>query len=427
MSDAPDLPDTDLPELVLRRPPVRSVEHVWLLGLVFVMLIAAAATGWFVYRELAGEEIVTRSEDGSSTYALGTPPALPEQRLLDVAPSDAQALNAKQPFVANGVVVAEPFVFRGSPLSLNRATDCLAAAAWFEAGDDSIGQRSVIQVVINRALNPAFPSTICGVIFQGAERRTGCQFSFTCDGAMRRTPSVAAWQRARGNALAALSGVVDGSVGYATHYHTDWVVPVWRKSLDKIAQVRTHLFYKWQGYWGTPGAFAPRRRIVREEPIVPPMARFSAAHTGGEGETLDLPVIETIGISSEATAALPPAIAMPEVPERALRGAVVRAKGEDTNSFFIQVNPTGLTGTYASAALALCKGKASCKVLGWRDPTQMGTSTALTPQQSAALTFVYVRTDPGSDRALWNCAQAERANSAQCLPTGHDAIVRIIR
>ncbi len=428
MSDAPDSPDAGaLPELVLRRLPRRSVEQFWLLGLAIFMVVAAAATAYVALYGVPKIDISIR-QDESRTFSLSSPPQLPEQRLLDVAPVDAIALNAQQSFVANGVIAAEPFVFRGSPVSLSRATDCLAAAAWFEAGDDSLGQRSVIQVVINRALNPAFPSTICGVVFQGAERRTGCQFSFTCDGSMRRTPSATAWQRARGNALAGLSGVVDGSVGYATHYHTDWVVPVWRKSLDKIAQVRTHLFYKWQGQWGRPAAFAPRRRINREEPIVPPMSRFSAAHTGGgEGDTLDLPVNPTVNApEAGATAQFEPII-VADVPERSLRGAVVRAQGNDKNSFFIQLAQTGLTGTYATAAVALCKGKMSCKVLGWRDAGAIAASTSLSPAQTSALTFVYVRTEPGSDRSLWNCTQVERANRAQCLPQGHDAILRIVQ
>jgi spore germination cell wall hydrolase CwlJ-like protein len=48
-------------------------------------------------------------------------------------------------------------------------------------------------------------------------------------------------------ALAA-GGAVDREVGLATHYHADYVVPRWRDSMVKMAQVGTHLFYRWPGY-----------------------------------------------------------------------------------------------------------------------------------------------------------------------------------
>ncbi len=359
-----------------------------------------------------------------------TPPPVPEQRLLDITPEDARAINARQAFVARAVEPASPFVFGGPVDSRVRAIDCLAAATWYEAGDDAVGQRSVAQVVVNRALNPAFPATICGVVFQGAERRTGCQFTFACDGALRRTPSQAAWIRARAIATAALSGEVDRTVGYATHYHTDWVVPYWRSSLDKIAQVRTHLFYRWRGYWGTPSAFAARRSIAMIEPTVPLLARLSRAHTGTSGLMLNLPPIEgEPGASPSASPSggpPPPPIVVENVAEKSLRGAIVRGRSEASDTYFIEVSPTAFTGAYATAAVALCKGRATCKVLGWRDAGAMATSTRLSAAQGAALTFLYLRTDPTKDVALWNCEQVERANKAQCLPPGADALARLL-
>ena len=96
----------------------------------------------------------------------------------------------------------------------------------YEAGDDPAGQRAVAQVVLNRVRHPAFPKTVCGVVFEGQDRTTGCQFTFSCDGALTRwSPSPALWTAARQIATAALTGTVYRPVGYATHYHTDWVVP----------------------------------------------------------------------------------------------------------------------------------------------------------------------------------------------------------
>src|SRR3546814_13220413 len=90
-----------------------------------------------------------------------------------------------------------------------RSIECLAAAVYYEAGSESVdGQRAVAQVVLNRVRHPAYPNSVCAVVFEGAQRATGCQFTFTCDGAMRRTPSVAGWERARKVAEAAPAGKV---------------------------------------------------------------------------------------------------------------------------------------------------------------------------------------------------------------------------
>ena len=75
--------------------------------------------------------------------------------------------------------------------------DCLTQAVYFEArGETPRGQAAVAQVVMNRVNHPAFPKTVCGVVYQGAARSTGCQFSFACDGSMRRGREAAAGARA---------------------------------------------------------------------------------------------------------------------------------------------------------------------------------------------------------------------------------------
>jgi hypothetical protein len=45
-------------------------------------------------------------------------------------------------------------------------------------------------------------------------------------------------------------------VGNATHYHTVWVAPYWSPGLVKIARIGAHIFYRWDGSWGAPRAFA---------------------------------------------------------------------------------------------------------------------------------------------------------------------------
>ncbi|MGI9169516.1 MAG: cell wall hydrolase [Caulobacteraceae bacterium] len=100
-----------------------------------------------------------------------------------------------------------------------RDLECLAAAVYYEArGEAAAGQAAVAQVVLNRARTPSFPKNVCGVVYQGA-RGHECQFSFVCDGAMRRAREPAAWTRARDVAGRALHGYVMAAIGKATCFH----------------------------------------------------------------------------------------------------------------------------------------------------------------------------------------------------------------
>lgn len=168
-------------------------------------------------------------------------------RLQDLAPDAARQWNASNPISTSSNPAAKPFNLAAEGvLDEARATDCMTAAIYYEAGYESTdGQRAVAQVVLNRLRNPLFPKTVCGVVFQGSERSTGCQFTFTCDGALGRKPSEEAWERARKVAVAALHGYVMKKVGNATHYHADYVAPYWSPTLVKVAVVGQHIFYRW--------------------------------------------------------------------------------------------------------------------------------------------------------------------------------------
>jgi spore germination cell wall hydrolase CwlJ-like protein len=232
----------------------------------WLLLLCAA---WLALLILTFHPGVTGRRGSLATAAPLVPAAKPVRPSLPVpevetaepmalTPDEARAFNATVPFVDGPISPARKFVYAGSHDDRERALTCLASAAWYEAGDDKIGEQAVAQVVLNRARHPAFPRTICGVVFEGAKRRTGCQFTFTCDGSLRREPSPEAWQRAREIADRALSGYVFKKVGNATHYHTDWVVPYWSDTLDKLAEVDSHLFYRWRGDWGRAAAFTQR-------------------------------------------------------------------------------------------------------------------------------------------------------------------------
>jgi spore germination cell wall hydrolase CwlJ-like protein len=182
---------------------------------------------------------------------------------IPVAPAVAQAIVAGN----GGVVPARPFAFgAATALDRGRALQCLTTAIYYEAATEpDAGQRAVAQVVLNRVRHPAFPATVCGVVYQGSER-AGCQFSFACDGAMAHAPARAAWVRAAHVAGAALAGYVYAPVGLATHYHTYAVTPAWNRSLVMTDVVGAHFFHRWKGYWGTAQAFAQAYRGNEPEP-----------------------------------------------------------------------------------------------------------------------------------------------------------------
>jgi spore germination cell wall hydrolase CwlJ-like protein len=161
---------------------------------------------------------------------------------------------------------AKPFdIGPASHDDVNSALDCLTSAIYYEARSQSDdGQRAVAQVVLNRVRHPAFPKSVCGVVYQGSNRTTGCQFSFTCDGSLGRgIRSPFAWQRARQIAAAALAGYVFAPVGLATHYHTTAIHPWWADAMSKAVTIGAHIFYRWNGAWGDPRSF--RRPYVGAE------------------------------------------------------------------------------------------------------------------------------------------------------------------
>ncbi len=178
---------------------------------------------------------------------LGTPPQPEPLQFRDVAPQDAVAINAAVPISTLPNPAARPFgAAFGSDADRLRALECLTAAVYYESATEPLdGQRAVAQVVLNRVRHRAFPNSVCGVVYQGSERSTGCQFSFTCDGSLARTPSLSGWARARRIAAAALAGSVYAPVGLATHYHTYRVHPHWASSLVKSAMIGAHIFYRW--------------------------------------------------------------------------------------------------------------------------------------------------------------------------------------
>ena len=215
--------------------------------------------------------------------------------------SEARALTHPCPFATGPNPAARPVPPRRHGCRSQRARSIASPRPdLYEAGDDADGEQAVAQVVINRLRHPAFPKTVCGVVFQGSDRRPAASSPSPATArsiaGRRPTPPGAAPATSRATAL---SGAVDKPVGYATHYHTDWVVPYWSASLDKIARGRHRICSSaGRGWWGTPPAF--NRHAGHAEPVIAPLAPISPAHATADrrcrkrpGRTAMLPIDAT--------------------------------------------------------------------------------------------------------------------------------------
>ena len=149
---------------------------------------------------------------------------------------DNSALVAVKPFQPESLRVAA---------KSSREQNCLAQAIYYEArGESRQGQMAVAEVVSNRTRSGIYPNTVCGVVYQGSERSTGCQFSFTCDGSLNARPRGAAWREANALSTEVLMGLVRPVTNRATHYHTAAVDPYWSAGLVETARIGAHVFYR---------------------------------------------------------------------------------------------------------------------------------------------------------------------------------------
>lgn len=126
---------------------------------------------------------------------------------------------------------------------------CLANGIYFEARSESVrGQAAVAQVILNRVRNPAYPNSICGVVYQNDSWFNRCQFSFACDGRKKRIDSPAAYKTAQDIAMAVTAGkIFIPEVGSSTHYYAQYVHPGWARTMQKMTKIGLHIFYRTYG------------------------------------------------------------------------------------------------------------------------------------------------------------------------------------
>lgn len=249
----------------------------WLAAVLLLVSLLTSETVWAKFLDLVDAQDnayadnedameITEREKQSLIKLTDNPEAV-----LKLSPVEATERNEALPFSDIVSTSARPFQL----LNQNDGTGatalrCLTQAVYYEAAFEPLqGRRAVAQVVLNRVRHPAYPNSVCGVVYQGVNRRV-CQFSFTCDGSLSRRPNPAAWAEAETVAREALNGRVEDRVGYATHYHANYVSPYWAPKLVKLAKIGAHIFYRWPGSWGQPKSFSDRYSAAEAIPAILP-------------------------------------------------------------------------------------------------------------------------------------------------------------
>lgn len=374
--------------LTPRRRPLKLVALTLPLGL--VAALALQASGIMGEAPIAQRPAGNLAGDANLRKQAGLTPA----NLLDErAPSLGEAVAIK---------------FSGSEGHRENAADCLAAAAWYESGDDPTGQRAVIQTVLNRVRHPAFPKSVCGVVFQGSQLPTGCQFTFTCDGSLAaRRPSARAWEAARAIALRALDGFVDQSVGAATHYHADYVSPWWSEKLERLTAVGPHIFYRWPDRRGT----LPQTLQLGPEPEYRELVKLSNVNAGTTGEDAAA-IVTDHDFRKETKAPELTAASMPQVVG---------------NAEFMVVEDRKSSGRWAITAIKSCGGRRDCHILGYGNSEVVQVNRARAPGTRERPLFLFIRDKAsGMELALWDCTEIPRPSQNQCLPESNSALASLL-
>jgi spore germination cell wall hydrolase CwlJ-like protein len=230
--------------------------------------IAAAEPTVLVPAKIPSDNAVSGPAAPALSAAAAKDAPVPKPVLLAYASTDDSAV--EKPFDAvmagksKGSLVLDPkidanhaWLNQSLPASARSDSEvkCLATAIYFEArGEPERGQIAVAQVVLNRVKNPAYPNTICGVVYQNKNQRNRCQFSFACDGITDRISNQKAWAQSQALARRVINddrNLYMADVGAATHYHAVYVKPRWARAMEKVEKIGRHIFYKtYDGGWG---------------------------------------------------------------------------------------------------------------------------------------------------------------------------------
>ena len=234
-------------------------------------------------RSPAGPQAAAAPLPAAPDFGDGATPAAPLEFALNSAsprPSDTQLIvraataPAQTTQVAqSGSAGAKLYAALIDPKDSARQMRCLAEAVDFESrSEPEAGQAAVAQVVLNRVRSGIFPTDVCGVVYQDANRPFACQFSFACEGKSLRIEEPAAWAVATRIAAEVVSGAnYNPRLAEALNYHATYVYPFWAPTLRRVDKIGMHIFYAMRyGLNWAPGALNGRGDL-------PPLQQAQAA------------------------------------------------------------------------------------------------------------------------------------------------------
>lgn len=121
---------------------------------------------------------------------------------------------------------------------------CLREAIYFEArASDTNGQHAVADVIKNRARDPRFPNTICGVISEG-QARGACQFSYRCDSRSEKFYDDIKYANATKVAINAMENPEEDITKGSLYFHAARMAPGWFGTLIRTGNFGGNIFYR---------------------------------------------------------------------------------------------------------------------------------------------------------------------------------------
>jgi spore germination cell wall hydrolase CwlJ-like protein len=123
---------------------------------------------------------------------------------------------------------------------------CLSEVLYYEArGEGAGGQKAIAEVVFHRMNHGDYGHSICAVVYEGKDR-PHCQFSFACNGDMKRAKQPSAWREAEALAAKIMTGQLNlkNATGGALNFHAVSVSPDWADTMDRTTQIGNHIFYR---------------------------------------------------------------------------------------------------------------------------------------------------------------------------------------
>lgn len=171
-------------------------------------------------------------------------------RLVNFLAALAALATAFQPAFASSHDIPDDLYIDLSSIAVSKdELVCLALNDYWEARSEVVaGRIAVARVVLNRAMDPRFPSNICDVVKQTRVSGTlhRCQFSWYCDGKTDTPFNPKAWRDSLKIAAAVLqkdSSIPDPTDG-ALWYHADFIRPAWAMGYESTTIIGTHVFYR---------------------------------------------------------------------------------------------------------------------------------------------------------------------------------------